>query len=81
MPLKDSYVPIIIINAPIKAHRTKNISQADIFPTILYLMGKEGLFIHSNYVGIGTNINCIDSTTEPDDCTYEISKLVIRSKR
>lgn len=93
----DSYVPLIIINSPIprNQYRKENITQLDIFPTILYLMGKEMEFFGVNYKGLGTNIfnlntdsvntdsaNTDSANTDSaiDEEDYAISDLIIRRK-
>ena len=74
------YVPLIILNSPVADYRHENVSQTDIFPTILYLMGKEYTFCNSQYTGLGTNIFYKSSFKPTDNDDYTISEQIIRGK-
>lgn len=76
----DDSVPLIILNSPVKDRRTEGISQIDIFPTVLYLMGVSYNFMGAQYTGVGTNIFYKDHVAGTTDCDYDISELIIRRK-
>lgn len=73
------YVPVIILNSPFQEVRKQNVTQADVFPTILDIMGKYYKFRNLNYSGIGNSIfENTDNVLTPED--YRISEWMIRSQ-
>ncbi|MBD5233322.1 MAG: LTA synthase family protein [Bacteroidales bacterium] len=77
---KGEYVPLIILNSPAADYRREDVSQADIFPTNLYLMGKDYSYRGSDYTGVGTNIFYKSAAVGSDDRAYKVSEQIIRSK-
>lgn len=79
-------VPLIIVNAPdhlpLNEIDAAGFSQIDIFPTILYLMGRKGRFLGADYTGLGTNLFCKPARPDPSGLPtnrdYDISELIIR---
>lgn len=80
--LQDDSVPVIILNSPLTkvAHRTY--TQADLFPTILSIMGLKYSYNGIDYTGVGTNVftDSVSPTTMPDEEAFRISEMVIRQK-
>lgn len=77
----DFYVPLLILNSRQKGIRSSEISQIDIFPTILYLMGKKARYLDQPYTGLGTNIFSPESEKSITDKDYEVSEKIIRGRR
>lgn len=50
--LSDRFVPLFILNTPLKAECDKVIGQSDIYPTLLDMMGVEGYLFH----GLGESV-------------------------
>ena len=71
------YVPVIILNSDTQPPLSTDISQIDVFPSILYLLGVDYKYNGIEYSGLGNNIFKIpsDSVTKRD---YDISSLIIR---
>ena len=77
--LMSPYVPLIILNSTIHEVRKRNVTQADVFPTILDIMGKDYRFRNLNYNGFGSSIfEDTDKVLTPED--YRISEWMIRSQ-
>lgn len=79
--LNDNRVPFIIINSDIPSSeiQNKNITQIDIFPTILDIMGIKYNYFGVKYTGIGTSIFIPNDVEKcPNDKDYDISELIIR---
>ncbi len=76
---RGSTVPLLIVNAPSLPYRKRNVTQADIFPTLLYLMGKDSELMNVAYTGLGSNIFNLEGSGLPEDKDYEISEMIIRS--
>ena len=52
----DCNVPLIILNAPAGSYRTTDVSQLDVFPTIIDMMNVHYEYMQVPYVGLGVSI-------------------------
>lgn len=82
--LDDDNVPLIILNSGISGTYRKKCTQADIFPTLLDVMGLRYTFLGVNYRGLGHSIFIPGNAGKPylpDNLDYKISEMIIRSIR
>lgn len=77
--LHDDSVPLIIVNPGMKAARTAGVTQADVFPTVLQLMGVPYTFAGVPYTGLGRSIFLPGEPHEPSEEDYRVSQMVIKS--
>lgn len=80
--LDDNRVPFIIVNSGVSASevRSREITQLDVFPTILDLMNTRCQYFGVPYTGLGRSIFLPPAIrSHPADKDYEISDLIIRS--
>ncbi|MGN0230523.1 MAG: LTA synthase family protein [Muribaculaceae bacterium] len=72
----DCNVPLIILNAPSGAYRTTDVSQLDVFPTIIDMMNMEYDYMQVPYVGLGVSI-FMPYTPIDYDASRKISEWII----
>lgn len=75
--LQQKQVPFILLNSSEQNIKKKDITQADLFPTILYLMGITYDYNGIPYTGLGRNI-FIESDRGLSKTDYEISEWMIK---
>lgn len=82
--LEDDYVPVIILNSPLQPYKDVQMTQIDLFPSILDIMGiKEYYYLGENYRGLGKSIfdiNIKECRELPEEEAYEVSNMIIRGK-
>lgn len=80
--LHDENVPLIILNSPTTDVRNSNITQLDVFPSILDLKGVEYKFLGVEYRGLGKSIfKGSDQDTLPHEITeddFKVSEMLIK---
>ena len=75
---KTDKVPALIVNSPKYEYRKENITQIDLFPTILDIFRKHCVVGEREYYGLGTSI--FNPTAEyPSEKDYIISALLIKN--
>ncbi len=74
-------VPIIILNSGMKNYRREEVTQLDIFPSILDALGIDYTYdrFYVPYRGLGKSIFVAGDSYHPSDDDYAISELIIRS--
>ena len=80
--LHDDSVPFIIINNPLKDTQWRqDITQIDLFPTILDIYNSDYSFLDINYRGLGRSIFSIDNINSypPSEEDYKVSEMIIKS--
>lgn len=78
--LWDSYVPMLVINSSKPLYDNQQVSQLDIFPTVLDLMDVKYKFLGTDYKGLGNSLTQKTSPRPISDRDYEISEMIIKSK-
>lgn len=79
--LYDTAVPLIILNAGISEFKKGDITQLDIFPSILEMLNLNYQFLGVSYSGLGRSIFQDPSDSSmyvPSEADYEISSQLIR---
>ena len=82
--LHDNAVPLIILNSPVRGEYATEATQADVFPTILDIMGIGYSYLHVDYSGLGRSIffrSPDASPVMPAPLDYKISEMLIRHKQ
>lgn len=86
--LHDEYVPMLILNSPVKTKTRETGTQLDVFPSILDLFGIDYYFMGVPYRGLGQSIFLeYDSTAEleapeynyPSEKDYLVSEKIIKA--
>lgn len=75
--LREKKVPFIILNSPYVGPKRENLTQLDLFPTILFLMGLKYNYNGIIYTGLGTNM-FIENNAEITDEDYLVSQWMIK---
>ena len=80
--LNDKYVPVIILNSPLTGVPAEtDITQLDVFPTILDMMNQQYEYLGVEYKGLGTSIFSTSKGHHiPSEEDYKISEWIIKSK-
>lgn len=75
-------IPLFILGEGNRQYRKKDVSQLDIFPTILSILGTEYVYerFDVKYSGLGKSLFDLSVSDSPNDTDYEISSLIIQSK-
>lgn len=77
----DEYVPLFILNSPERNLRNTNVSQLDIFPTIVDLMQLRYKFMGIEYGGLGVSLTRNHGLSDSEiESAYRISELIITRK-
>ena len=77
--LHDDSVPLIIVNPGMKAARTAGVTQADVFPSLLQLMGTPYEVAGVPYAGLGRSIFLPAEPHKLSEEDYEVSEMIIKS--
>lgn len=79
--LHDDAVPLLILNSPVSSDYATEATQADVFPTIIDIMGVSYRFMDADYTGIGKSIflrHPGSASRHPSFRDYEISEKIIK---
>lgn len=79
--LHDDAVPFIILNSPVKSEYATEATQADVFPSILDIMGVSYRYLDVDYTGLGKSIFLQHRSSDSLSRDYEISEMLIKSNR
>lgn len=79
--LHDDAVPFIILNSPVKSEYATEATQADVFPSILDIMGVSYRYLDVDYTGLGKSIFLQHRSSGSLSRDYEISEMLIKSNR
>lgn len=81
--LHDDQVPLMIINSSLHDTRNSEITQLDVFPTILDLKGIDYRILGENYRGLGKSIfNTYNRDSLPHEISeedFKVSEILIKS--
>lgn len=75
---KPDKVPALIINSPSLKIRKDEITQLDLYPTILDIFGKHYITPYVEYYGLGTSVFCPEGEL-PSEKDYIISTIFIKN--
>ena len=80
--LWDDSVPLLILDEGKREYRKKDVSQMDIFPTIISLLGLDYKYerFGVKYSGLGNSLFDVSKSAIPTEKDYEISDLIITRK-
>lgn len=81
--LYDECVPLLIINSLLKDVSGREISQIDVFPTLLDMFGLKYKYLDVNYTGLGESIfqkGPESVSFYPSEEDYEVSELIIKGQ-
>ena len=80
--LWDDSVPLLILDEGKREYRKMDVSQMDIFPTIISLLGLDYEYerFDVKYSGLGNSLFDVSKSAIPTEKDYEISDLIITRK-
>lgn len=75
--LQDDHVPLLILNCPMARRPEGDYTQADVFPTIMQLLGLNYLYEGVPYRGVGNSLYSKNAAPLSAQ-DYEVSEMIIR---